>query len=430
MPSPRPPVTRLPLNRLAVLATIIGVLTGLFVAALNWAVVWVERLVYGTDHLDNNDPTSHVSPIRLAVTLLVLGVLTSWAWYLVHRLGRREVSVVGAMRGEKMPVAETITSSFLQVTTVAAGAPVGQENAPRIAGSLVAERFGRWLDLDQDAKQVLIAAAAGAALGASFHLPLAGALFALEILLAEMSTRNVVITMVTTVAAVATTGLFVEVPAVFATVPLTENPMMLIAAVVVGSMAGLTGHWFSQWANRAAGSSPTGTAILWQMPVGFGVIALIAYLVPDAVANARWTSDTLLDEGMALKSLLLVGFLRLVVFLIAFRVGTVGGTLIPAFALGAMVGGIVGHLLEPVIGVPVAACALLGAAAFLSTTMAAPLFGLIAAVEFTDMEPQGYLPAFLAVASAVLTVRVWAVVSDREQRALPVTYASWTGELK
>ncbi|WP_034991152.1 chloride channel protein [Corynebacterium halotolerans] len=426
----RPPVTRIPLNRLAVLATIIGVLTGLFVAALNWTVIGVERLIYGMDHLDNHDPTSHVSPIRLAVTLLVLGVFTSWAWYLVHRLGRREVSVVGAMRGEKMPVAETIASSFLQVTTVAAGAPVGQENAPRIAGGLVAERFCRWLDLDQDAKQVLIAAAAGGALGASFHLPLAGALFALEILLVRMSPRNVVITMVTTVAAVATTGLFVEVPAVFATVPLTESPVMLVAAVVVGVVAGLAGHWFSQWANRAAGASPTGRALLWQMPVGFGVIALIAYLVPDAVANARWTSATLLDEGMALKTLLLVGFLRLVVFLIAFRVGTVGGTLIPAFALGSMVGGVAGHLLEPVIGVPVAACALLGAAAFLSTTMAAPLFGLIAAVEFTDMEPQGYLPAFLAVASAVLTVRAWSVLSNREQRTFPVTYASWTGELK
>lgn len=423
-------VSKVPLNRLAVVAALIGVLTGLFVAALNWAVIWVERLIYGVDHLDNIDPTAHVSPVRLAVTLLVLGLVTSWAWYLVHRLGRREVSVVGAMRGEKMPIAGTVASSFLQVTTVAAGAPVGQENAPRLAGSLVAERFSRWLDLDREAKQVLVAAAAGGALGASFHLPLAGTLFALEILLAKMSPRNVVITMVTTVAAVATTGLFVEVPAVFATVPLTEGPLMLLAAVLVGIVAGLAGHWFSQLANRAARSSPSGRTLLWQMPLGFGVIALIAYLVPGAVANARWTSDTLLDEGMALPALLLIGLLRLLVFLIAFRVGTVGGTLIPAFALGAMVGGVVGHLLEPVLGVPVAACALLGAAAFLSTTMAAPLFGLIAAVEFTDMEPQGYLPAFLAVASAVLTVRVWAVLSDREQRTFPVTYASWTGELR
>lgn len=426
----RTPVTQIPLNRLAVIAAIIGVLTGLFVAGLNWAVIWVERLIYGSDHLDNSDPTANVSPARLALTLVVLGLLTSWAWYLVHRLGEKEVSVPGAMRGEKMPVRGTIASAVLQVTTVAGGAPIGQENAPRIAGALVADRFSRWLELDSESKRILIAAAAGAGLGASFHLPLAGALFALEVLLVEMSTRTVVITMVTTVAAVATTGLFVETPAVFTTVPLTESPAMLIAAILAGIVAGMAGHWFSQLANRAAASSPQGAHILWQLPLGFLAIAAIAYFVPGAVANARWTADTVLGEGLLLPTLLLFAALRLLVFLIAFRVGTVGGTLIPAFALGAMIGAVVGSVLEPLLGVPVAAFALLGAAAFLSTTMAAPLFGMIAAIEFTDMEPQGYLPVFLAVASAVLTVRVWSVLTDREQWAIPVTYASWTGELR
>ncbi|MGP6175173.1 chloride channel protein [Corynebacterium sp. A21] len=423
-------MTKIPLNRLAVIAAIIGILTGLFVAALNWSAIWVERLIYGTDHLYNSDPTTNVSPFRLAVTLVVLGLVTSWAWYAVHRLGRREVSVVGAMRGEKVPVPETIASAFLQVITVAGGAPIGAENAPRIAGSLVGERFSRWLDMDLDAKRILIAAAAGAGLGASFHLPLAGVLFALEVLLVEMSTRTVVITMVTTTAAVATTGFFVDTPDVFATVPLTESPWMFVAAVLAGIVAGLAGHWFSQLANRAAQASPKGKRILWEMPLGFILIAAIAHFVPGAVANARWTSDTVLAEGMALKTLLLLVLLRLVVFLVAFRIGTVGGTLIPAFALGAMIGAVVGSIVGPWLGVPVAAFALLGAAAFLATTMAAPLFGMIAAVEFTDMEPQGYLPVFLAVASAVLTVRVWAVITDREQRTFPVTYASWTGELR
>lgn len=428
---PKPPLTTIALNRLAVIGAIIGVLTGLFVAALNWAVIGVERLVYGVDHLHNANPAAEASPLRLSLTLVVLGLLTSWAWYFVHRFGRAEVSVVGAMRGEKMPIPETIASAFLQVTTVAAGAPIGQENAPRIAGSLVGERFSRWLGLDLDAKRILVAAAAGAGLGASFHLPLAGVLFALEILLVEMSTRTVVITIITTSSAVATTGLFVPTPDVFATVPLTESPWMIVAAVIAGIVAGLCGHWFSQAANRAARAAPKqGRRILWQLPLGFLLIAVIVYFVPGAVANARWTSDTVLGAGLALPTLLLLVVLRLVVLLLAFRVGTVGGTLIPSFALGAMIGAIVGTVLEPVTGVPPAAFALLGAAAFLATTMAAPLFGMIAAVEFTDMEPQGYLPVFLAVASAVLTVRVWAVISDREQRTFPVTYASWTGELR
>ena len=67
----RIPVTRIALNRLAVIATIIGVLTGLFVAALNWTAIGVERLVYGADHLHNSNPSADVSPVRLAVRCAV-----------------------------------------------------------------------------------------------------------------------------------------------------------------------------------------------------------------------------------------------------------------------------------------------------------------------------------------------------------------------
>lgn len=428
--SERIPVSRIPLNRLAVVAAIIGILTGLFVAALNWSAISVERLVYGADHLHNSNPSADVSPVRLAITIMALGLVTSWAWFIVHRWGRREVSVVGAMQGKKVPIPEAIASAFLQVITVAAGAPVGAENAPRIAGSMVGERFSRWLSLDLDAKRILVASAAGGALGASFHLPLAGVLFALEVLLVEASTRTVVIAIVTTTAAVATTGFFVPVPEVFATVPLTESPGMMIAAVLTGIVAGVAGHWFSVSANWAARRSPRGAAILWQMPLGFLIIAAIAYAYPTALANPRWLADTLLADALLLPTLVLLLVLRVFLFLLAFRVGTVGGNLIPSFALGTTIGAIMGTILQPFIDIPIAAFALLGAAAFLSTTMAAPLFGLIAAVEFTDMEPQGYLPIFLTVASAILAVRVWSVLINSDLRALPVTYASWTGELK
>lgn len=294
----------------------------------------------------------------------------------------------------------------------------------------MAERFSSWLDLDLGAKRILVASAAGAGIAASFHLPLAGALFALEILLVEMSTRTVVIAMLTSAAAVATTGLFVETPPIFRTVELTESPTMLVAAVVVGIVAGLLGHWFGQGTARMVEAAPRGAGILWQMPAGFAVIAVVVYFVPEVASDARWASDTVLGEGFALLPLLVLALLRAFVILLAFRVGTVGGTLLPAFALGAIIGAIVGLLLGPLLGLTAGAFAVLGAAAFLSTTMSAPLFGMIAAVEFTDMEPQGYLPVFIAVVSAVLTVRVWGVLLDRDQWTLPLTYANWTGELK
>ena len=56
------------------------------------------------------------------------------------------------------------------------------------------------------------------------------------------------------------------------------------------------------------------------------------------------------------------------------------------------------------------------------------MFSMLAAVELTDMPSQGYLAMFVAVIAASLATRAWAVITDKEHRALPFTSQAWTGE--
>lgn len=423
----REAMTETPLNRLALISVLAGAVTGLLVAGLNYAIVLTEELVYGTNHLITLDPGSAVSPARLAVSLIVVGFVTSWAWYLLGRFGRPMVSVPGAMQGRRMPTLETLLSVFIQVISVAAGAPVGRENAPRLAGGLSAASIASWFRLDLHSRRIVIASAAGAGLAASFHLPLAGALFTLELLLVEMSTRTVVTAMLTSATAVATTGLFITPHPIYHTVPLTEDFHNVVAAVIVGFLAGMAGHWFGIAARAAAAARPLDWRILWQMPLAFCGVAVAAYLIPGVSANGRWAADTIFTIGLPLGTLCVLGIARVMMVLICFRVGTVGGTLTPAFSLGAIIGAIIGLLIDPLFPqVPLGACALMGAAAFLSTTMAAPMFGMIAAIEFTDMQAQGYLPMFVAVVAAALAVRLWGILTDKDQRMQPFTSATWT----
>ncbi|MDU0478879.1 chloride channel protein [Staphylococcus chromogenes] len=428
-PSPieRTPIEATPLNRMAALAVCTGAITGLIVAGLNWTVILCERAIYGVDHLHNPDPTSQVSPVRAALTLVCVGCVLSWAWFLLRKFGRKQVGVPNAMNGRPMPVVETLLSAFLQVASVAAGAPVGRENAPRLAGGLSGSWLATKLGLDIHARRLLVASAAGAGLGATFHLPLAGALFALELLLVEMSTRSVVTTMLTSATAAAVTGIFVEPHPVYHSVDVTENWATLSSAVIVGLVAGLVGHWFGVLARKAVAASPQDGRILWQMPLAFTLFALAALAVPGTSSNARYMADTMLTDGLPVATLCLIGVLRFGATLLCLRVGVVGGTLTPAFGLGAIVGALLGVLVSPLAPeVPLGVFALLGAAAFLSTAMAAPLFGLVAAVEFTDMAAQGYLPVFVSVASAAIAVRIWGIVVHRDQRLEPFTSALWT----
>ena len=425
----RPHMTETPLNRLAVLGVLAGIGTGLLVAALNRAIVATERLVYGVDHLKALDPGSQVTPLRLAITLVVVGIITSWSWYLLNRFGRPAVSVPGTMNGTPMPLWETLCSVFLQVISVAAGAPVGRENAPRVAGGLSASWIATTFKLDPQARRILIASAAGAGLAASFHLPLAGALFALELLLVEMTSRAVVTPMLTSAIAVAVTSIFIEPHPIFSTVELNETPAMLGAALIVGIIAGMLGHWFGIVARKAVAARPRGAAILWQMPLAFTVVAVISYLVPGVSANGRWAADTIFTTGLPVATLLLFVVLRMGIVIMCFRVGTVGGNLTPAFSLGATTGAIIGIALAGLFpSLSLSAFAIMGAGAFLSTTMAAPMFGMIAAIEFTDMPAQGYLPMFVAVVGAALAVRLWGIITNKNQRIQPFTSAAWTGE--
>ena len=318
---------------------------------------------------------------------------------------------------------------FLQVISVAAGAPVGRENAPRVAGGLSASWIATTFKLDPQARRILIASAAGAGLAASFHLPLAGALFALELLLVEMTTRAVVTTMLTSAIAVAVTSIFIEPHPIFSTVELNETPAMLGAALIVGIIAGMLGHWFGIAARKAVAARPRGAAILWQMPLAFTVVAVISYLVPGVSANGRWAADTIFTTGLPVATLLLFVVLRMGIVIMCFRVGTVGGNLTPAFSLGATTGAIIGIALAGLFpSLSLSAFAIMGAGAFLSTTMAAPMFGMIAAIEFTDMPAQGYLPMFVAVVGAALAVRLWGIITNKNQRIQPFTSAAWTGE--
>ena len=82
--------------------------------------------------------------------------------------------------------------------------------------------------------------------------------------------------------------------------------------------------------------------------------------------------------------------------------GAAGGTLTPSLAIGAALGGCLGgawSMLWP--GTPIAAFAFVAAAAFLASSMRAPLTALILLIEFTNQGPALLVPTMLAIAGSV-----------------------------
>ncbi|MFC3848986.1 chloride channel protein [Corynebacterium hansenii] len=392
------------LVRLCLWTFVVGVATGLFAALLVYMLHGIESIVYGQHEADVPVVTQGTSGVQRFLGITVAGLIAAPAWWAVRRLGRPIQSVEEGMSGARMPVLETLINVFLQMGTVAAGASVGRENAPREAGAMMSTQIAHRLGIDRGTTRLLVAAAAGAGLGAIYHIPLAGAVFAFEILLTTVTVRAVMVVLACSAVATVTAGIVVGDQPLYSTVSLSEGFGNLTVALALGVICGIAGMAFRYAASRAEAATPKGAHILWALPLAFATVGAMSLHLPEVLGNGRFAATSVLESTPVWTFALTLVVAKIIAVLITLRSGAVGGVLTPGFAIGALLGYLVGFVVQPLFpGLPPADFALLGAAAFLSTSMAAPLFALIVTVEFTGQSSEAYLALFLACATAALT---------------------------
>jgi len=328
-----------------------------------------------------------------------------------------------AVEGARMPWWETIVHAALQVFIVGAGAPVGREVAPRELGALIGGWFARITRLDAREQTLVVAAAAGAGLAGVYNVPLAGALFAVEILLGELSIDAIAVAL-GTAAVGALVASVVEGHAAFYNIHGADSSWSLaVFAVIFGPLFGFIGYWFSHWTAWAERGKPKGAAVLWLLPAASVLVAVVSIWVPQIMGNGRalgqfafsatsWTALGVLVAGFAFKAVLT---------LLTIRSGAAGGVLQPAIALGAAAGAVIGvgwSLMWP--GSPVAAFAIVAAAAVLASSQKAPLMALAIVFELTHAPLEFLAPLGVAVAGSILTRRLLEHQADARVNRLDI----------
>lgn len=170
-----------------ILAGLSGMVLALILHAIQhgfWLQLWADRrfgVIFTGRH-------GVVWPRRI-VAIVAGGAVAGFGWWLLGRYGRRRVSIAAAVANPcaPMPAGTTTIHALLQIVTVALGSPLGREVAPREMGALGAGMVARKLRLLEDETRTLIACGAGAGLAAVYNVPLAGALFSLEVMLLSFS---------------------------------------------------------------------------------------------------------------------------------------------------------------------------------------------------------------------------------------------------
>ena len=391
-----------------------GILAGLGGMLLALLLHEVQHLVYGYSRGAVLSPQTFLEGVtdasgqRRFLALVAAGAVAGCGWWLLGRFGKKRVSISAAVKNpdKPMPAVTTLIHALLQIITVGMGSPLGREVAPREVGSLFAGGVARRLHLTGPDVQLMIACGAGAGLAAVYNVPLAGALFTLEVLLVSFSLEAAIAALVTSALAawIATLGLGDEHQYRFTAEAAATS--LVFWGALSGPLFGAAAFGFRRLTQRARSKVRSN----WQMPVfslvAFAALGALSVWFPQLPGNGKGPTQLTLDGDVTLKLALAILCLKIFVIWAVLRGGAEGGLLTPGLTVGALLGSLLFILLGRVFpGSDMAGFALTGAAGFLSASMQMPVTAITLMMEFTRMDHSFLVPVALCVTGAFMTCR-------------------------
>lgn len=398
-----------PVVRLALATVLVGAAAGVAGTLLTLLLHLVQHIAFGYTENTFLIGVGHASSTRRVGALFVGGVLCGVGFWLRRRWIHNEaVSVTHALRdpAPSLPVVATFADAAIQIVAVGAGASLGREGAPRQAGAALggwlATRFG----LSPAHRQLLLACGAGAGLAAVYNVPLAGAMFTLEILLGTLAWRAVVPALATSVIATVVAWQVLGTAPTYAVTGAGLDPPVVVWALVLGPVAGVLGVAFSRLMSLCRSNAPSGWHTVVAIPVVFTALGVLATKYAPLLGNGKGMAGLAFDGAVSLGMAATLMVLKPAATAACLASGAIGGLLTPALATGAMLGLFGGHLWSLFwAGSSATQYAVVGAAAFLAITQRAPVTAAVLAIEFIGTGVVLLVPIAIAIVLALPTAR-------------------------
>lgn len=366
----------------------------------------VEELLFGQDESQGATFFLSVPPLRRSLVVIGAGLLSALGWLILQSKHRQILSIKAQMAREEQSQSDRpilwvhFCHILLQIASVGAGSPIGKEGAPRELGALGAGRIASYFKLTLPDRRFLIACGAAAGLAAVYQVPLASVFFIFETLAISLSMRNAILAGVATYLAAWVARLVISPEALYQIASFKTDWSSVFLALVVGSVVGPLAQRFQKAIVLANHRKQKDKFILVYLPLVFALLSLLSPLFPELLGNGGALAQQVFN-GMSSGRVLLLVFLKAALVILVMRAGAYGGTLTPSFAMGSALGMLIFsalHSFNPAFSS--SAAILSGAAAFLATTMSAPLTAVGLVMSFTGQPTSALLPLLVAVATA------------------------------
>jgi len=395
---------------LAILGLLSGLLAGGVIVAFRWAVEGTQAgfLPGGLpENYEALDPW-----LRLLFPTaggLLLGLFFHWASGGLYVLGVARVMERLAYHQGYLTLRGFILQFVGAAIAIISGHSVGREGPHIFLGAASSSLMGQWLSLPNNSIRTLVGCGTAAGIAASFNTPLAGVIFALEVVMMEYTLVSFTPVILAAVSANAISiAVLGSEPAFVVPVlelgSLWEMPVLLLLGFVAGMASASFIHMLEFITVRTRA-----IPFWWRTTIAGVIVGICGMLVPEVMGIGYDTVNSALLGELGLGLLLVMVLFKLLATSASVGMGVPGGMIGPAFFIGAGIGSIVGNgasILFPGAEFSgVGLYALLGMGAVMGASLQAPLAALTAMIELTH-NPGVIMPGMLVIVVAGLTASV------------------------
>ncbi|NJE09988.1 chloride channel protein [Thermococcus sp. MAR1] len=325
--------------------------------------------------------------------------------------GIPEVIEAVIFKGGNIPGKFAVLKTIATAITIGSGGSVGREGPIGFIGASLTSILARWFNLSREMKKLLVTCGLAAGIAGTFNTPLAGAMFALEVVYMGAFSINLVPIFIAAVTgnaltlAVLNRAVEIEIPGgIGHTLP--ELPLFFL----LGLSLGLLAAFYARFLYRVVDgfSKANVPEVIKPAMGGFGVGVLGMLFPAYGIFGIGYEGMRMAFYGeLAIGLLVTLGLVKMLATALTLGSGQSGGVFAPSLYIGTMFGAAFGQVVRflfPDLGSNPAVYALAGMAAFFSGMTQAPLTQILMVTELT--RSYAVLPAVMTSATiGFLTAR-------------------------
>lgn len=382
-------------------SVLVGIFAGLAVVALKGFAHWVFLFSQYIDRILKLPFSNSLLPV-IGIFLTVFVVQRFLGGKIEKGLSQIMFSV--ARKNSILPKRQMYAQILTNSLTVGFGGSAGVESPVAITGAAFGSNFAQHFKLSYKERTLLLACGVAAATAAAFNAPIAGVLFAIEVVLADMSITAFIPIMISAATGAIVSTLFLSKDVIL---HFSDKQSFEFHEILLYVILGLITGWFSvyysrnfqritEYFNRIGGAYKKAF-------YGAALLAVLIFVVPTLFGQGYESIKTLSGEnpsdllnetlfsGFKDSTWALLVFVGLSAFLKVFAVGFTlnsggnGGNFAPSLFAGSYLGFLFAYLINlfDFVKVPVASFTLVGMAGVFSSLFHAPLTAIFLIGEIT-----------------------------------------------